>query len=190
MLEESVKRIKNEPIHKPKEVNVEIGVTGILPKSYVDSEKQRMDLYRRLSRAHSLEILEALAKDITDAFGPMPKAVQMLFGLAEIKILAQQWSILSIITKPPDVVFLDPKTPHKARPAAGQRRRRHGKRANRRRKHDSSSPADGVSRTRHAHQRAAKHCSTPTPRKPEIKKPRATQIATAARPPRSGARRL
>ena len=64
-----------------------------------------MDLYRRLSRAHSLEMLEALSKDVVDAFGPMPKAVQVMFGLAEIKILAQQWSILSIITKAPDVIF-------------------------------------------------------------------------------------
>jgi transcription-repair coupling factor (superfamily II helicase) len=105
LLEESVKKIKNEVVEKPKEVNVDIGVSGVLPKSYVDSERQRMDLYRRLSRAHSLEMLEALSKDIIDAFGPMPKAVQALFGLAEIKILAEQWSIVSIITKAPDVVF-------------------------------------------------------------------------------------
>ncbi len=105
LLEEAVKRIKNEPIIKPKEVNVDIGITGVLPKSYVDSERQRMDLYRRLSRAHNLEMLEALQKDIIDAFGPMPKAVQIMFGLAEIKILAEQWSILSIITKTPDVIF-------------------------------------------------------------------------------------
>ncbi len=105
LLEEAVKRIKNEPIVKPKEINVEIGVSGVLPKSYVDSEKQRMDLYRRLSRASSLEMLEALSKDVVDAFGPMPKAVQTMFGLAEIRILAQQWSIVSIITKSPDVVF-------------------------------------------------------------------------------------
>ncbi len=105
LLEEAVKRIKNEPIHKPKEVNVDIGISGTLPKSYVDSEKQRMDLYRRLSRAQSLEALEALSKDITDAFGPMPKAVTVLFGLQEIKILAQQWAITTIITKTPDVIF-------------------------------------------------------------------------------------
>ena len=64
-----------------------------------------MDLYRRLSRAQSLETLEATGKDITDAFGPMPKAVTALFGLAEIKILAQQWAITNIILKAPDVVF-------------------------------------------------------------------------------------
>ncbi len=50
-------------------------------------------------------MLEALSKDVVDAFGPMPKAVQTMFGLAEIRILAQQWSIVSIITKSPDVVF-------------------------------------------------------------------------------------
>jgi transcription-repair coupling factor (superfamily II helicase) len=105
LLEEAVKRIKNEPIHKPKEVAVDIGISGTLPKSYVDSERQRMDLYRRLSRATTLEGLEATAQDITDAFGPMPKTVTALFGLAEIKILAQQWSITHIILKVPDVIF-------------------------------------------------------------------------------------
>ncbi|HVX83238.1 MAG TPA: transcription-repair coupling factor [Phycisphaerae bacterium] len=105
LLEESVKKIKNEPVDKPIEVNVDIGVSGVFPKTYVDSERQRMDLYRRLSRAQSLEMLEALAKDVTDAFGPMPKPVILLFGLAEIKILARPWSIVSIITKAPDVVF-------------------------------------------------------------------------------------
>jgi transcription-repair coupling factor (superfamily II helicase) len=105
LLEEAVKRIKNEPIIKPKEVNVEIGISGILPKNYVDSERQRMDLYRRLAGAQTLEQLEALAKDITDAFGPMPKAVQTLIGLTEIRVLARQWSIVSIIAKPPDIVF-------------------------------------------------------------------------------------
>ena len=105
LLEEAVKRVKNEPVEKPMEVNVDIGITGVLPRTYVDSERQRMDLYRRLSRAQSLEMLEALSKDLVDAFGPMPKPVQMLFGLAEIKILAAQWSIASIITKAPDVIF-------------------------------------------------------------------------------------
>jgi transcription-repair coupling factor (superfamily II helicase) len=105
LLEEAVKRVKNQPVEKPREVNVDVGITGVLPKNYVDSERQRMDLYRRLSRASSLETLEALSKDLVDAFGPMPRPVAILFGLAEIKILAAHWSILSIITRSPDVIF-------------------------------------------------------------------------------------
>ena len=105
LLEEAVKKLRNEPIHQVKEVVVDIGVSGVLPKSYVDSEKQRMELYRRLSKAQSLEGLETLAKDMTDAFGEMPKAVLTMFGLAEIRLLAGQWGIHSIIVKDPDVVF-------------------------------------------------------------------------------------
>ena len=39
LLEEAVKRVKNEVVVKPKEVNVDIGITGVLPKTYVDSER-------------------------------------------------------------------------------------------------------------------------------------------------------
>ena len=37
LLEDAVKKVKNEPVIKPKEVNIDIGVSGVLPKSYVDS---------------------------------------------------------------------------------------------------------------------------------------------------------
>ena len=105
LLEEAVKKIKNQPLERPKDVQVDIGISGVLPKSYVDSERQRMDLYRRLSRCHTLEALGALEKDITDAFGPLPKPVQTLFGLTEVRLLAEQWSVVSIIAKEPDLVF-------------------------------------------------------------------------------------
>ena len=105
LLEDSVKRIKNQPIEKPREVNIDIGINGTLPKSYVDSEKQRMDLYRRLSRCHTIEALETLQKDMTDAFGPPPKGVQIMYSLAELRLWTEKWSIVSIIAKEPDVIF-------------------------------------------------------------------------------------
>jgi transcription-repair coupling factor (superfamily II helicase) len=105
LLEDAVKKIKNEPTEKPREVNVEIGISGVLPRSYVDSDRQRMDLYRRLSRCHSIEALEALTKDLTDAFGPIPKPAQVIFALAELRLLARHWGITSVIAKDPDVIF-------------------------------------------------------------------------------------
>ncbi len=105
LLEEAVKKIKNQPIEKPKEVNVDIGITGVLPKSYVDSERQRMDLYRRMTRCFKLEDLVTLTKDITDAFGPPPKPVQTMLNMAELRVLAGYWGIVSIIAKDPDVIF-------------------------------------------------------------------------------------
>jgi transcription-repair coupling factor (superfamily II helicase) len=105
LLEDAVKKLKNEPLKQQREVNVDIGITGVLPKSFVDSERQRMDMYRRLSRCHTREQLEALTSDLVDAFGPIPKPAQILFSLAELKIRAEQWGIVSMIAKEPDVVF-------------------------------------------------------------------------------------
>jgi transcription-repair coupling factor (superfamily II helicase) len=105
LLEEAVKRVKNQPIDRPPEVNIDIGITGSLPRTFVRSEKQRMDLYRRLSRCQSLESLATLRQDITDAFGPLPGPAQTLLALTELRINAAGWAIASIISKPPDLVF-------------------------------------------------------------------------------------
>lgn len=105
LLEEAVKRVKNQPLEKPKEVNLDIGVSGSLPRTFVSSDRQRMDLYRRLSRCHNQENLNVLLQDITDAFGAPPRAVQTLFNLAELRILAGQWGISSLILHGPDIIF-------------------------------------------------------------------------------------
>jgi transcription-repair coupling factor (superfamily II helicase) len=105
LLEDAVKKLKDEPIKVQREINVDIGITGVLPKGYVDSERQRIDMYRRLSRCHTQEQLDALSHDLVDAFGPLPKPAQILFSLAELKILAEQWGINSIISKEPDAIF-------------------------------------------------------------------------------------
>ena len=105
LLEQAVKRVQNLPLEQPPEVNLDLGVTGSLPRTYVSSEKQRMELYRRLSRCHSLETLAAWRQDIRDAFGPLPKAAETLFALAELRVLAVGWGVVSIISHRPDLIF-------------------------------------------------------------------------------------
>ncbi len=105
LLAQAVKRVKNLPLDKPPEVNMDIGITGGLPRAYVGGEKQRMDLYRRLSCCHNLQTLELLRQDLIDAFGPLPKAAETLFALTELRIAAADWSIQSIISRKPDLIF-------------------------------------------------------------------------------------
>jgi transcription-repair coupling factor (superfamily II helicase) len=64
-----------------------------------------MDVYRRLTRCTSLEMLAELEKDITDAFGEVPRQAMVLFALTELRLLAGLYGIESIIKKDPDVVL-------------------------------------------------------------------------------------
>jgi transcription-repair coupling factor (superfamily II helicase) len=47
-----------------------------------------------------------LEKDLIDAFGPIPKPMQRLLELAELRVLARRFGITSISLQPPDVIFL------------------------------------------------------------------------------------
>jgi len=105
LLEQAVRRLKNEPAEPFKPVNLELGISATLPRQYIRSDRQRMEVYKRLATCRTREDLEVLQSDLRDAFGPPPDEVQTLLALAEIRVLAQPWGIRSIILEPPDVIF-------------------------------------------------------------------------------------
>ena len=105
LLEAAVRRLRNEPEEVFRPVHLELDVPAHIPRSYIESDRQRMEIYRRLVRCRSQAELEQLAKDIEDAFGPFPATVRTLLDLAELRILAQPYRIRSITQRPPDLVF-------------------------------------------------------------------------------------
>jgi transcription-repair coupling factor (superfamily II helicase) len=105
LLEEAVRQLKNEPKPTHSEAHVDIGIGAYIPKQYIPADRQRMDVYRRLTRCSELGTLEALQKDVTDAFGPPPRQVEILFALTELKLLSGIYGIQSIIRKLPDCIL-------------------------------------------------------------------------------------
>ena len=105
LLEEAVTQLKtgSKPIRP--EAHVELGVAAFLPKTYIPADKQRMDMYRRVSRCNSVEQVKELQKDMQDAFGEPPRTVLLLLALTEARLLSGFFGIDSILKKDPDVVF-------------------------------------------------------------------------------------
>jgi transcription-repair coupling factor (superfamily II helicase) len=105
LLEQAVRRLRNEPAEPFKPVNLELGVSASIPRSYIRADRQRMEVYKRLTSCRTPEELQILQDDLRDAFGPVPDEVQTLLTLAEIRVLAQPWGIRAIVLDPPDVIF-------------------------------------------------------------------------------------
>lgn len=105
LLEEAVHQLKHQKKIVRPEAHVDIGVTAILPKQYIVNDRQRMDVYRRLTRCSDVETVHALQKDVTDAYGELPRQVVVLFALTELRLLAGHFGISSIVKKEPDVVL-------------------------------------------------------------------------------------
>jgi transcription-repair coupling factor (superfamily II helicase) len=105
LLEEATRQLKNEPKPTKPEAHVDIGVSALVPKQWIAADRQRMDVYRRLSRCESLEMLNMLQQDLKDAFGEPPRPAVILMALTELRLLAGIFGIESIIRKEPDVVL-------------------------------------------------------------------------------------
>jgi transcription-repair coupling factor (superfamily II helicase) len=105
LLEEATRQIKNEPRAVTPEAHVDIGVTAFLPKTYIPGDRQRMDLYRRLTRCNDMHMLAMLEQDMKDAFGDPPRQALVFLALTELRLLSVMYGISSIIRKEPDVVL-------------------------------------------------------------------------------------
>jgi transcription-repair coupling factor (superfamily II helicase) len=95
-LESAVRQLKKLP--GKLDVNVDIDVPGsaFLPEDYVRDRRQKIDIYRRMTRIDRFEQIKQLKNEFKDRFGPLPKPVIRLLKLARLRLLAAIWQINSI----------------------------------------------------------------------------------------------
>jgi transcription-repair coupling factor (superfamily II helicase) len=105
LLEKAVSEMKREAKVSSLDTAIDIGISGSLPKGYIPSDLRRMDAYRRISRADSLESLAAVERDLVSAYGEMPRAARTLLELAEVRLQATLLGIRSITRHEGDVIF-------------------------------------------------------------------------------------
>jgi transcription-repair coupling factor (superfamily II helicase) len=63
---------------------------AFLPLDYIGDSRQRIDTYRRLAQATTRVALDELTSELRDRFGKLPKAVELLMLVAELKIIAAE----------------------------------------------------------------------------------------------------
>jgi len=84
LLENAVRRLKNQAPRTVLEVTVELPWKAFLPRDYVPGQRLRIEVYRRLGRVRRLERLEDFRGELRDRFGPFPVPVEWLLRLAEL----------------------------------------------------------------------------------------------------------
>ncbi len=98
--------LRNERKTSRIDTTIELGLTGSIPKGYIPSGARRMDAYRRISRAERPDELEQVSADLASAYGDPPASTQTLLRLAELRILAADSGIRTIVRREGDVVLM------------------------------------------------------------------------------------
>ncbi|MCC6424581.1 MAG: transcription-repair coupling factor [Phycisphaerales bacterium] len=105
LLEEATRQLKNEPKPAHPDAHIDIGLSAFIPRQYIPGDRQRMDVYRRLTRCTGMEMMAELTKDLHDAFGEPPRPAMLLFALTETRLLSGLFGVESVIKQPPDVIL-------------------------------------------------------------------------------------
>jgi transcription-repair coupling factor (superfamily II helicase) len=105
LLEQAVGELRNEVKVSPLDTVLDIGLAGSVPKGWIPSDARRMEAYRRIGQADTLEALARVVADLESAYGEAPATARTLFEVAEIRLRAATLGIRSIARKAPDVIF-------------------------------------------------------------------------------------
>ena len=84
---------------------LELGFAAGIPKNYISSDRQRLDVYRRIAQSRSPGDLDAMVDELADMFGPPPRTVLLLLEVSKIRLLADGLGISSIVAHNSDLIF-------------------------------------------------------------------------------------
>jgi len=78
------------------EVSIELPVTAFIPDSYIVNAKDKINAYQKLSSADNLEYLNGLNDEMVQEYGKMPREVQNLFRVLQLKIESKKAGLTNV----------------------------------------------------------------------------------------------
>jgi len=72
------------------ETVIDADIEALIPDFYIESDTERLDLYRRLYKATTDEELRSMREELKDRFGEYPEEVENLFQIVELRLLASR----------------------------------------------------------------------------------------------------
>lgn len=85
MLKEEIKKISGVILPIQIIPEVKINLPAYIPDSYIQSEKTKMSIYRKLSNSNSVADVDKIRTEMKDRFGKIDEPVENLLKIAELK---------------------------------------------------------------------------------------------------------
>jgi transcription-repair coupling factor (superfamily II helicase) len=97
LLSEEIRRLKGENIQPEIEPQIDVKVSAFISSSYIDDEKERINMYKKISSIESKDDVNDIYDELIDRFGDVPKEVDNLIKVAYLKCLCKKAGIISIL---------------------------------------------------------------------------------------------
>jgi len=89
----------------PKEIRIDLPVDAHIPEAYIDSERLRLEVYRKLAASQDNDDLKAVIEEMEDRFGPLPQEVLRLLSVARLRHQARRAGVSDITVQGTRIKF-------------------------------------------------------------------------------------
>ena len=96
LLNEAVLALKGQKEDEGFETVVDCDIDAYIPASYIKNEYQKLDIYKRISGIENQEEYMDMQDELIDRFGDIPKPVENLLLVAQIKAMAHQAGVTEV----------------------------------------------------------------------------------------------
>jgi transcription-repair coupling factor (superfamily II helicase) len=105
LLSAAVRRLKHQEEPPVTKAAIDLGLAGFVPTRYINSERQRLEVYRRLAQAQTIGQIDQLEHDMKDIFGKFPGEVNTMLDLARLRLLAGKHTVRTLVKHDEDLVL-------------------------------------------------------------------------------------
>ena len=95
---EAVADFRGDSVEPEPEMKIELAVDAHLPTDYVESERLRLEMYKRLASVREESELDAVRAELLDRYGPLPDPVENLFGVTRFRMLCRSVGITEVLS--------------------------------------------------------------------------------------------
>ena len=104
MLNEAVKEEKGTALPEDSfETMVDMELDAYIPDTYIRNESQKLDIYKRIAGIESREECEDMQDELLDRFGDLPRPVQNLLAVADLKVKAHHVYVKELVERPDEI---------------------------------------------------------------------------------------
>jgi transcription-repair coupling factor (superfamily II helicase) len=93
LLDEAIRELRGADQDIPVDPVLDLRYRGYIPKHYIESEKLRVEMYKRLSAVMTENELEELHDEMRDRFGAVPEELNELFVIVRLRTLCRNVGI-------------------------------------------------------------------------------------------------
>ncbi|MCW5951843.1 MAG: transcription-repair coupling factor, partial [Propionibacteriaceae bacterium] len=102
---EAVAEFRGEETEPEPEMRIELPVDAHLPVDYIESERLRLEMYKRLAAVTTADELAAVREELVDRYGEPPAPVQALLAVAAFRLEARRRGVTEVIQAGTNIRF-------------------------------------------------------------------------------------